>query len=165
MTAARGSVWKPVLAAALAAIAVGALGAWMTDLGPWYYGLSEPPWKPPDWLFGPAWTLIYALSAMAFVVAWRRAPSRRARYALVALFALNLNLNILWSGLFFRLQRPDYALVEVPVLWLSILALVFVLRRYAPVAAWLLVPYLAWVAFAAALNAAVVARNAPFPGL
>ena len=76
----------------------------------------------------------------------------RERYWLIALFALNVILNILWSGLFFRLQRPDWALVEVVFLWLSILALIVVLPRYASKAAWLLVPYLAWVTFAAALN-------------
>ena len=164
MTGVNGPLWKAVTVAAVAATAVGALGAWMTDLSPWYYGLREPPWKPPDWLFGPAWTLIFALSAMAGVVAWRSAPSQRDRFRLVALFAVNVNLNILWSGLFFRLQRPDFALVEVALLWLSIVALIVALRRYAPKAAWLLVPYLAWVTFAAALNYAVVQLNAPFPG-
>jgi translocator protein len=164
VTGGRGPLWPAVAVAALAATAAGALGAWMTDLSPWYYGLREPAWKPPDWLFGPAWTLIFALAAMAGVVAWRRAPSQRERFWLIALFAVNVNLNILWSGLFFRLQRPDYALVEVAFLWLSILALILALRRYAPKAAWLLAPYLAWVTFAAVLNYAVVQLNAPFPG-
>ncbi len=104
----------------------------MTDLGPWYYSLREPAWKPPDWLFGPAWTLIFALAAMAGVIGWRSAPTARDRVWLLALFVVNINLNILWSGLFFRLQRPDYALVEVGFLWLSIFVLIVVLRRYAP---------------------------------
>lgn len=160
----RGSPWKAVATAAVAATIVGAFGAWMTDLSPWYYGLREPSWKPPDWLFGPAWTLIFALSAMAGVVAWRRAPTARDRVWLVTLFFVNVNLNILWSGLFFRLQRPDYALAEVGFLWLSIFVLIAVVRRYAPQAAWLLAPYLAWVTFAAALNFAVVQLNAPFAG-
>lgn len=156
---------RVVLAGALTAVAVGAFGAWTTVLSPWYYGLRFPAWKPPDWLFGPAWTTIFACAAAAGIIAWRAAPSRAARWWLLALFALNINLNILWSGLFFRLQRPDYALVEVVLLWLSILALIMAFRRYAPTAAWLLVPYLVWVTFAAALNFAVVQLNAPFAGV
>ncbi len=154
--------WKPVLLAALAALAVAGLGALMTDIGPWYRGLVKPPWQPPDALFGPVWTVIYALAAMAAVRAWEAAPSRAAREWMLALFALNGFLNVLWSLLFFRLRRPDWALWEVGALWLSVLALVVVLGRWSPRAGWLLVPYLAWVAFAAVLNLAVVQLNPPF---
>jgi translocator protein len=156
--------WQPILVAALAAVGVAVLGGLMTELGTWYYGLRQPAWKPPDWLFGPAWTVIFALVAVAGIQAWERAPDRAAREWLLALFALNAFLNVLWSLLFFRLRRPDWALVEVGFLWLSIVLLIVVLaRRYRP-AAWLLAPYLAWVTFAAALNAAVVQLNAPFDG-
>lgn len=158
----RPRLWPPLAAGALAAVGVARLGAWLTDLGPWYYALRFPPWKPPDWLFGPAWTLIYAMATLAFAYAWRGAPSRGARWALVALFVVNLHLNVLWSGLFFRLQRPDHALLEVGFLWLSIVALIWLLRRWSLAAAWLLAPYLAWVTFAAALNASVVRLNGPF---
>ncbi len=152
----------PVLVAAAAALGVAGLGALMTDLGPWYLGLRQPAWKPPDWLFGPAWTLIFALAALAGVMAWKRAPDRASREWLLVLFALNGFLNILWSLLFFRLQRPDWALLEVVFLWLSVLLLVGVVSRYAKAAAALLLVYLAWVTFAAALNLAVVRLNAPF---
>lgn len=145
-------------------MATGALGAWVTELSPWYYQLRFPPWKPPDWLFGPAWTLIFSLAAIAGVLAWRGARTTRDKAWVVGLFALNVNLNVLWSGLFFRLQRPDHALVEVVFLWLSILALIVVLRRFSRTASALLVPYLVWVTYAAALNAAVVRLNGPFPG-
>ncbi|MGE0673386.1 MAG: TspO/MBR family protein, partial [Methylibium sp.] len=119
----RGGLLKPVLIAAAAALAVAGLGGLMTDLGPWYQRLVQPPWKPPDWLFGPAWTAIFALAAMAGVIAWRRAPRRTDREWMLALFALNGFLNVLWSLLFFRLHRPDWALFEVLLLWLSILLL------------------------------------------
>jgi len=154
--------WKPVLAAALAAIAIAGLGALSTDLGPWYWSLQQPAWKPPDALFGPAWTVIYALAAMAGVRAWTAAPSRTEREWLIALFALNGFLNLSWSLLFFRLQRPDWALAEVGFLWASILLLMIVLGRYSRSARLLLAPYLAWVSFAAVLNYAVVQLNAPF---
>jgi translocator protein len=156
--------WKPVFAAALSAMALAGLGALSTDLGDWYQGLQQPAWKPPDALFGPAWTLIYALAALAGVKAWNAAPTRADREWLVALFALNGFLNLLWSLLFFRLRRPDWALVEVGFLWGSILLLMGVLGRYARPAAALLAPYLAWVSFAAVLNFAVVRLNAPFGG-
>lgn len=157
--------WKPVLAALFAAIAVSGLGALATDLGPWYYGLEQPAWQPPDWLFGPAWTLIYALTAIAAVRAWRHAPGARDRRLMLGGFAVNLGLNILWSILFFRLRRPDWALVEVVFLWFSILLLMVLIWPYARVASLLLTPYLAWVGFAALLNRAVVELNAPFAGV
>lgn len=162
MIVARRSRWTPVLAAAAAAIGVAGLGALMTDLGPWYQSLRQPSWKPPDWLFGPGWTLIFAFAAMAGVTAWRQAPNRASREWLLVLFALNGFLNILWSLLFFRLQRPDWALAEVGFFWLSILLLILVVSRYSKASSALLLPYLAWVTFAAALNLAVVQLNGPF---
>ncbi len=158
------SRWRPVVIAAASALCVAVLGALMTDLGPWYAQLKQPPWKPPDWAFGPIWTAIFALAAAAGVIGWRRAPSRTARELLLALFAANGFLNVFWSLLYFRLHRPDWALFEVPLLWLSVLALIVVLSRYARPAAWLLVPYLVWVAIAAVLNWQTVQLNAPFGG-
>jgi tryptophan-rich sensory protein len=162
MTPARRRLWKPVIVAAGAALAVGLLGALVTDLSPWYYNLRKPAWQPPDWLFGPAWTLIFALAAAAGVEAWRKASDRRMRAWVIALFSFNIVLNIGWSWLFFRLQRPDWALVEVVFLWASIAALIRALWPYARRASLLLVPYLLWVTFASALNFAVVQLNAPF---
>ena len=154
--------WKPIVIAALAAAAVATFGALMTDLGPWYGNLHKPNWQPPDWLFGPAWTLIFGLCALAGYLAWRHAPNRGGRDGVLALFALNAFLNVLWSALFFRFRRPDWALPEAGLLWLSILLMIIVLPRYSKAASLLLVPYLAWVTFATVLNWAAVALNAPF---
>jgi len=155
--------WKPILTAAAAALGVAILGALMTDLSPWYFALEQPAWKPPDLLFGPAWTLIFALCAVAGVRAWDRLRGERnAREWLLAAFALNAFLNVLWSLLFFRLQRPDWALIEVPFLWLSIVLLMWMLWRTGRGNALLLLPYLFWVSFAAILNLSVVRLNAPF---
>ena len=168
MANARG---RAVATAAASALAVAGLGALTTDLGPWYAQLKEPAWKPPDLLFGPAWTLIFACAAAAGVVAWtrRRAAGRRdgnadrrEREWLLIAFALNATLNLVWSLLFFRLHRPDWAFVEVIALWLSILLLIVMAGRRSASAAWLLAPYLVWVSFAALLNHAVVRLNAPF---
>lgn len=159
-----GMGWRqrPLLVAAGLAVLVASLGGALTDIGPWYQALVKPAFQPPDWAFGPAWTLIFALCAIAGADAWRRAPDAAARTRVLGLFALNAALNVGWSLLFFRLRRPDLALYEVSLLWLSILALILVLGRFAPRVRWLLAPYLAWVTFATAVNAGVVRLNGPF---
>ncbi len=156
----RAGQGRTLLAAAGAAALVACLGALVTRLDPWYYALVLPSWKPPDWLFGPAWTLIFGCAALSGYLSWTRADRDRAFQArLLALFTINGLLNIAWSALFFRLHRPDWALLEVVLLWVSILGLIVLSARKSIAAASLLVPYLAWVSFAAALNRAVVHLN------
>ena len=154
--------WVPITCAALLAILVALMGFLATDLDGWYQALVKPSWQPPDWLFGPAWTLIYATAALAGVYAWQGAEKTSDRNWILALFALNAFLNVFWSLLFFRLHRPDWALAEVVLLWLSIVALIVGLRSFSRTSTWLLLPYLAWVTFAALLNLAVVRLNPEF---
>lgn len=151
----------PVLIAALAATAVAVMGATVTDVGPWYDSLKQPRWAPPDMAYGIAWTVIYALTALAGVNGWLASP-RREREWLIGLFALNGFLNILWSLLFFRLHRPDWALIEVLGLWLSVAALIITVWRRSIAGAVLLIPYLLWVTFAGYLNMTIVRLNGPF---
>ncbi len=146
----------------MAAGLVAGLGATITQLGPWYYSLKQPPWAPPDIAFGPAWTIIFGLTAWAGLTAWRAASGRAVGETLLGLFALNGFLNLLWSFLFFRLHRPDWSAIEVLLLWASIAGLIVACRRVSMKAAWLLLPYLVWVTFAGILNAEVVRLNAPF---
>jgi tryptophan-rich sensory protein len=146
----------------VSAIAVAAIGGTLTDLGPWYQRLRKPSWQPPDAAFGLIWTVIFALAAAAGYIGWRRATSRERREWLIGLFSLNGFLNVLWSLLFFRLKRPDWALDEVAGLWLSIGLLMVFLAPFARLSSVLLAPYLIWVSIAAALNLAVVQTNAPF---
>ena len=141
---------------------VAGVGGLMTDVGPWYERLRFPRLRPPNWLFGPAWTVIFALIATAGVLAWNEAPDAQARRLLIALFGLNGLLNLAWSPLFFKLKRPDWALIELVPFWLSILALVIFTLPFSSRAAALLAPYLAWVTFAGWLNWRVVRLNAPF---
>ncbi|MCC5860685.1 MAG: tryptophan-rich sensory protein [Gammaproteobacteria bacterium] len=162
MTSARPRRWKTIATAAVAAFAVAIVGALMTDLSPWYFELEQPSWKPPDALFGPAWTVIFALCAVAGVKAWERRPERGYREWLLVLFAFNAFLNVFWSLLFFRLQRPDWALFEVSFLWASVAVLIWWLSRASWKIALLLLPYLIWVTVAGVLNSAVVELNAPF---
>jgi benzodiazapine receptor len=154
--------WLEIIVAAVCVTVVAATGALMTEIGQWYESLRYPSWRPPNWLFGPAWTVIFILIAVSGVLAWERAPSVSARAWLCALLAVNGVLNVLWSLLFFKLHRPDRALIEVVALWLSILALVVFIGAYSFTAAAFMVPYLIWVAFAAFLNLKVVQLNAPF---
>lgn len=158
------SLWKPIAVAASVALGVAALGTAATDLGPWYQDLIKPSWQPPGWLFGPAWTVIYALAATAAVLAYRGAPGVPERRRIVLYFGVNALLNVLWSELFFGLHRPDWAMLEVVLLWLSVAFLFIVLRPFSRAASWLMVPYLAWVTFASALNLAIVILNGPFAG-
>ena len=153
-----------IVVASLVGTFVAACGGLLTDVGPWYRDLRKPSWQPPNWAFAPAWTTIFALAVTASVIGWFAAPDAAARGLMVGLFLLNAALNILWSGLFFKLRRPDWALREVGLLWLSILALILDLWPMAHTAAWLLAPYLAWVSFASFLNLTIVRLNAPFSG-
>ena len=159
MNAARPVHWKPIIVAAVAASATALLGALITDLSPWYYALRLPPWKPPDALFGPAWTVIFALAATSGVIGWRALARRSARLVMCGYFFINAVFNELWSTLFFRFHRPDLALLEVSLLWLSILLLMVTLHRASRLASWLLLPYLVWVSYAGVLNFAVVRLN------
>lgn len=152
----------PLLIAGAWAVGVGAIGGWVTDLTPWYRGLSKPAWQPPDWLFAPAWAVIFVLAALAGAAAWRGAITWIARRRIGAVFLLNALCNIAWSVLFFQLQRPDWALIEVCALWASIIWMIWAVAPYGGRMTWCLLPYLAWVSFAAVLNAAIVYLNAPF---
>jgi tryptophan-rich sensory protein len=150
-----------VIVAALAALALAGAGGLLTEVGPWYRALRKPRLQPPDWAFGPAWTLILGMAAASGVLAWRGAPDGAAHMRIVVLFAVNALFHLLWSPLFFKIKRPDWALVEVVFLWCSVLALVIGLP-YSAVASWLNVPYLLWVSFASWLNYAIVSLNKPF---
>ncbi len=120
----------------------------------WYAQLTKPTWTPPDWVFGPVWTLLYGLMAVAAWLIWRSGRSRQTRTALF-LFAAQLFLNFCWSWLFFGLHWPGAAVAEIVALWLTIMLTLITFWRRVAAAGWLLVPYLLWVTFAGALNAAV----------
>jgi len=161
---AKGLAIKPMVIAGLCAICVAGVGALMTQLGPWYESLRRPWFQPPDWAFGPAWTAIFGMAAVAGYLAWQARPPLRAWARICGLFAANGVLNVVWSAIYFRLHRPDWALAETAALWLSVLALIVALRPVTRTGSLLLAPYLAWVSFAAVLNYAVVRLNYPFNG-
>ncbi len=152
----------PVVIAVAWAVVLGLGGGLLTTIGEWYRNLQKPSWQPPDWLFGPAWTVILGLAAWAFVLCWNAIPEGGDHTVLIALYAVNFVCHLLWSPLFFTAKRPDWALIEVPFLWASVLSLCIMLREWSVLASWLIVPYLAWVSFAWILNWKIVRLNAPF---
>ncbi len=154
-------IWTAAVAA-LGALLLAGAGGLATEIGPWYRALRKPSWQPPDWAFGPAWTLILGLAAWSGALAWEAAPDAAGRVLVVGLFAANALFHFLWSPLFFRLKRPDWALFEVVFLWLSCLALIIGLAGFSTWASLLIVPYLLWVSFASWLNLAIVRLNGPF---
>jgi tryptophan-rich sensory protein len=126
-----------------------ALSAFIGMPGEWYAVLNKPSWNPPAWLFGPAWTLLYTLMAVAAWLVWKRAGvSSRP----LALYFVQLALNAAWTPIFFGSHQLGWALVEIVGLWIAILLTLLSFRRVNSTAGWLLVPYLAWVTFAATLN-------------
>ncbi len=119
--------------------------------GDWYGSLKKPAWNPPGWVFGPVWTALYTMMAVAAWLVWRRGGFAEQRRPL-AVFLGQLALNAAWTPLFFGLRRPGLAFAEIVLLWLAVGATLVMFRPVSRVAAWLLAPYLAWVSFAAALN-------------
>ncbi|MDP2471396.1 MAG: TspO/MBR family protein [Candidatus Palauibacterales bacterium] len=140
------------------ALAAGWIGSRFMP-GEWYASLAKPAWNPPNAVFAPVWTVLYLFMGVAAWLVWRKAGFSGATVPL-ALFLLQLVLNSLWSYLFFGLQQPMLAFFEIVVLWIAILATTLGFWKVTPAAGVLLVPYLCWVAFAAALNLQLWRLNA-----
>jgi len=144
-----------------ATVAVSAAGGAVTtpEIGGWYRTLEKPPFNPPDWLFGPVWTLLYLAMAVAAWLVWRARGGWRAARGPLALYGVQLALNLGWSVLFFGLHRPDLAFAEIVLLWAAILATAVAFSRASRAAGLLMLPYLAWVGFAAVLNGWIWLNN------
>ncbi len=138
-------VWLGIV---FAAAAVGGLAS--AESAAFYRELVRPSWSPPGWLFGPVWTVLYAMMGVSAWLVWRERGFRRALVPL-ALFIDQLAFNALWTWIFFVWRQGIWAFVEILVLWGLIVATMKAFYAVRPLAAWLLVPYLAWTSFAAAL--------------
>ncbi|MEX1310701.1 MAG: TspO/MBR family protein [Candidatus Sulfomarinibacteraceae bacterium] len=147
---------KLVIAIALPLV-VGGLSGYATAGGvsTWYPTLVKPSFNPPAWVFGPVWTLLYIMMGVAAFLVWRQGLVAEGVRVALAVFIIQLALNGLWSILFFGLQAPGWAFVEIILLWLAIVATLGLFWRVVPAAGLLLVPYLAWVSFATVLNASL----------
>jgi benzodiazapine receptor len=150
------------LGAALAIpLVVGGLGGVSTarSIPTWYAALQKPSWNPPDWLFGPAWTILYVLMGVASWLVWRQARKGKAVGLALALYGIQLALNLGWSLIFFGARKPFWALVEIVPLWFFIAATMLQFYKVSKTAGALLIPYQLWVSFATALNVAVWRLN------
>jgi len=130
-----------------------------SGLREWYDDLDKAPWNPPGWVFGPAWTALYILMAVAAWLVARTGLDQRSVQVALALYLAQLALNLGWSLLFFGVRSPGWALVDIVVLDVLVAATIVAFWRVDTTAAWLLVPYLAWILFATSLNAWIVLRN------
>lgn len=140
----------------MASFLAAAIGGYATaeSVRTWYPLLNKPVWNPPSWVFGPAWTLLYTLMSIAAWRVWRRRDKVETGKAL-RFFFTQLVLNAFWSVLFFGLQKPQWALVEIIALWSVLAVIQRAFWRIDRIAGILWIPYLAWVSFATALNAAI----------
>ena len=152
--------WIGLIIFLLVCLGAGGLGAIATtpEIDGWYRTLAKPTWNPPDSVFGPVWTTLYIMMAVAAWLVWISAE-RKSTVLPLALFATQLLLNVAWSWIFFGLHQPGWALAEIILLWLTIGATMLVFFRFSKIAGWLLVPYLAWVSFASVLNLAIWRLN------
>ena len=149
--------WMGLFAWVVVCLAAGGLGAWATtpEIEGWYQTLARPDWNPPGYVFGPVWTTLYVLMGVAAWRVWSRGAAGKA----LTLFAVQLVLNVAWSWIFFRYHQLGWAFVEIIVLWTAIVATTVAFYRKDTWAAGLMVPYLLWVTFAAALNFTIWQMN------
>ena len=141
------------------AIAVTASIFTISQIPVWYTALNKPSFNPPNWLFGPVWTILYILIAIAAYLVWqRRNDSELYQKARIA-YVVQLILNFAWSAVFFGMHQVLGALVVIGLLWISIVVIIYYFSKFNKLAAWLLVPYLLWVSFASVLNLYIYLLN------
>ena len=152
--------WIGLAVFLIVCLGIGGLGAAATtpEIDGWFETIAKPSWNPPNSVFGPVWTTLYVLMAIAAWLVWKPAGFKAAAMPLT-IFGIQLLLNAAWSWIFFGLHQPGWAFCEIMVLLLAILATTWAFFRCSAVAGWLLVPYLAWVSFACALNFAIWRLN------
>ena len=149
---------RALLAFVALTLVVGAAGSIFTqpNIATWYAGLRQPTFAPPNWVFAPVWTTLYVMMAVAAWRVWRITGTRSFP---MAAWGVQLALNFAWSALFFGLHQIGLALLEIALMWLAILVTTLQFARHDRLAALLLLPYLGWVSFAAALNHAFWTLN------
>ncbi len=133
----------------------GFLGSFFTTpkIATWYQGVTKPSFNPPNYLFGPVWTILFILMGISLYIIWTSKFKDRAyKKEVIIIFAIQLILNILWSILFFGLESPMFAFFEIMILWISIFATIIGFYKISRIASLILIPYILWVSFASVLN-------------
>jgi len=140
---------------------VGVMGSFFTmpSIQTWYATLNKPFFSPPDWLFGPVWTILYFLMGLSLYIVWDKGLESKQSQKAVFMFGVQLFLNLLWSIIFFGLKSPLFAFIEIVFLWMAILLTINYFYKISKVSSYLLIPYVLWVSFAAILNFSVFYLN------
>jgi tryptophan-rich sensory protein len=152
----------PKLAAAvLFCVIVGSLGSLVTVTGPgsWYASLEKPFFTPPGWVFAPVWITLFTLMGISLYLIWESGTGKRDVQVALWIFGVQFALNVIWSFLFFGLQSPLLGFINIVLLWVMIIATIIAFYRVRKIAAYLLVPYIAWVTIASALNGSIYVMN------
>ncbi len=118
----------------------------------WYAVANKPSFNPPNWVFAPVWTLLYILMGIALWLVWKSETNKAVKKTAIILFSLQLLLNFAWSFIFFYMHQPGWAFIEITGMWIMIMLTIVWFGKISPAAAWLMVPYIWWVSFAAVLN-------------
>ncbi|MEO5683025.1 MAG: TspO/MBR family protein [Chitinophagaceae bacterium] len=144
------------------AVGIGSLGGIFTapEIQSWFLHLNKPAWNPPNWLFAPVWTSLYIMMGIAFYLVWKDPSNTDSKRWAIIIFIAQFALNFFWSYIFFRQHQMGWAFVEIVVLWVAILCTIIAFSKINKTAAWLLVPYISWVSFAAVLNYTIWQLNA-----
>eukprot|EP01136_Pigoraptor_vietnamica_P020829 Opistho-1_new@70261 len=152
--------WVKLVLSVLFTLGIGSLGGLftMSEIQGWYAGLQKPSFNPPNWLFGPVWSMLYLLMGISFYLIWKQ-PVSTVRNVGLTLFVIQFILNFFWSILFFNQHMIAAALLEMVFMWIFILLTMIWFAKLSPTAAWLLLPYLCWVSFATLLTAAIWKLN------
>lgn len=139
----------------------GVIGSFFTSssISTWYAALNKPGFNPPNWLFGPVWIMLYFLMGVSLYLVWESKIKIKERKTALALFGIQLALNALWSIIFFGLKSPILALIELTILWFVVLFTILKFYKISKPAAYILIPYIAWVSFALILNFSIVVLN------
>ncbi len=146
-------IW-PFVISLLITLSIGTVAGFVTtpQIGNWYANLHKPSFNPPDWLFGPTWTLLYIMMAIAAYLVWEKRSKSTAYVSACIIYFIQLLFNFLWSIIFFELHQILGALIIIGLLFISIMMNIVAFKRINKAAAWLLAPYLLWVTFAGILN-------------
>jgi benzodiazapine receptor len=145
----------------LLTVGLGLLGGifTVTEIQGWFAQLNKPAWNPPNWLFAPVWTTLYLLMGIALYLVWKTNANIDTKRWAIGIFIVQFALNFIWSDIFFKQHQTGWAFVDIVVLWLAILCSIIAFSKISKTAAWLLVPYISWVSFAAILNYTILQMN------
>lgn len=153
--------WIKLVISIALPLGIGAVAGMFTasEISGWYQTINKPSWQPPNWVFGPVWTVLYVMMGVAFYLVWITDSQPGRKRMAITLWIVQLVFNFFWSFIFFKQHQIDWALAEILLLWFFILLTILAFSRISPVAAWLMVPYISWVSFASLLTYTIYQLN------